>query len=67
MLFFFVEGWVAGCQAMDPLTPVTFERMITINYGFDWISALAFSGRPRFFLHLHSHLQYKGRVYYDRR
>lgn len=39
-----MRGLVAGCQHADPASPVTFQRIVTINYGFDWVSSLAFSG-----------------------
>lgn len=44
-----MRGVVAGCQAANPHTRVSFDRLITINYGFDWISAMVFGGWCFFF------------------
>jgi hypothetical protein len=38
-----MKGLVDGVQAVAPSSGVTFERIVALNYGFDWISALAFS------------------------
>ena len=39
-----MRGFADGCRHANPLTPVTFERVVTINYGFDWLSANVFAG-----------------------
>ena len=40
-----MQGVVDGCFAVNPATNVTKERLVTLNYGMDWLSAAAFSGQ----------------------
>lgn len=39
-----MRGFVDGCILEDPSTVVSMERIVTVNYAFDWISANVFSG-----------------------
>ena len=39
-----MRGIVDGCKAADPKCPVTFERLVTVNFGFDWLSVHAYKG-----------------------
>jgi hypothetical protein len=40
-----MHGIVEGCQAVDPDSPVTFDRIVTLNYGIDFLLAHAYSGK----------------------
>ena len=42
-----MHGIVAGCHYAQTNSPVTIQHLVAVNYGFDWVSALAFSGKPR--------------------
>ncbi len=46
-----MRGIAAGCAYLDSNTPVNLERIVALNYGFDFISALAFSGNFSGFIH----------------
>eukprot|EP00051_Salpingoeca_urceolata_P028520 m.487268 g.487268 ORF g.487268 m.487268 type:complete len:615 (-) comp24923_c0_seq1:23-1867(-) len=39
-----MKGLADGAASVNASTAVTFEKLVTINFGFDWVSAAAFSG-----------------------
>eukprot|EP00035_Acanthoeca_spectabilis_P013169 m.240102 g.240102 ORF g.240102 m.240102 type:complete len:50 (-) comp15820_c0_seq1:53-202(-) len=39
-----MRGFADGCRSVNSSTKVTFDRLVTLNYGFDWVSANVFSG-----------------------
>lgn len=39
-----IQGMADGMRAVNASTDVTFERLITVNYGFDMVSVLAYTG-----------------------
>jgi hypothetical protein len=40
-----MRGIADGCRAVNVLTPVTFERIVTLNFGFDYLLSLIYSGQ----------------------
>lgn len=40
-----LHGIVDGAQAANPSTKVSWDRIVTLNYGMDWLSAQVFGGK----------------------
>jgi hypothetical protein len=40
-----MHGLADGCVAANPQTAVTWERVVTLNFGFDFLLACVYAGR----------------------
>ncbi len=40
-----MHGLVDGCAAANPATPVNWQRVVTLNFGFDFVLAAVYAGK----------------------